>query len=75
METSTAELIRLRLALGWSQYRLASVAGLPRQTVAHVERGGKASLETLVRIAKALDAPLASFAPLAADLLEGVRLR
>jgi transcriptional regulator with XRE-family HTH domain len=75
MDTFSAELVRLRSERQWTAYRLASEAGLPRQTVSGVERRGRATLETLVRLAKALDVPVATLSPTAADLLDGVRVR
>jgi transcriptional regulator with XRE-family HTH domain len=47
---------RLREARSWSQQTLASRAGLAIRTVANVERGQDATLETLRRLAIELGA-------------------
>lgn len=44
----------LRLAKGWSQEQLATIAGLSTRTVQRIENGEQASLETLTAIAAAL---------------------
>ena len=49
----------LRLARGWSQAELASVAGMTQSAVARFEAGGTVpTLPILGRIARALDADL-----------------
>lgn len=49
------ELIRTeREALGVSQDKLAQVAGVSRNGLAIIERGGNAQIESLMSIAKAL---------------------
>ena len=57
---------------GMSQGELGRQAGLSRLTVYAAYRGKPVSLETLVKIARALDVPLAEIAPDAAKALEGV---
>ena len=48
-----------RTALGWTQEHLAENIGVSTSFVGHVERGSrKASLETLVSLANALDVSL-----------------
>ncbi|NSL15343.1 helix-turn-helix domain-containing protein [Serratia marcescens] len=44
----------LRLAKGWSQEQLATIAGLSTRTVQRIENGEQASLETLTAISAAL---------------------
>lgn len=45
-----------RLQLGWTQERLAKEIGVSTSFIGHVERGSrKASLETLVAMANAMD--------------------
>lgn len=56
METLT-KLAILRAERGWTQGRLATEAGLSRNTVARLERGEGASLLTLVALAQALEVP------------------
>lgn len=71
MQTATGVTeIRKRQNLSISQ--LALKAGVSRVTVYAVENGEPVSLETLVRIATALDVPLANIAPEAAERIEGV---
>jgi transcriptional regulator with XRE-family HTH domain len=52
---------RLREAKSWSQAHLADAAALNIRTVQRIERGGPASAETILSLAAALDADLASF--------------
>lgn len=42
---------KLRIDRGWSQETLAEVSGLSVRTIQRLERGGKASLETLTALA------------------------
>ena len=44
-----------RIDKGWSQETLAQVSGLSVRTVQRIERGGKASLETMNALAAVLD--------------------
>ena len=55
MSIDADRLRRLREARAWSQEQLAEVAGLSVRTVQRVERGGKASLETRMALAAALE--------------------
>lgn len=45
---------KLRIEKGWSQETLAEVSGLSVRTIQRIERGGKASLETLNALAAVL---------------------
>ncbi|MFH8405984.1 helix-turn-helix domain-containing protein [Streptomyces sp. NPDC018019] len=55
-----------RRCRGWSQERLAEAAGVSLGTVRKLEQGGVARVETLVRLAEALDVDTAAlFAPAA----------
>lgn len=48
-----------RIGLGWTQERLSEMIGVSTSFVGHVERGSrKASLETLVSLANALNVSL-----------------
>ncbi|MCB1045075.1 MAG: helix-turn-helix transcriptional regulator [Acidobacteria bacterium] len=50
-----ANLVQLRRVRGWSQADLATLAGLPRSTIAHLETGGgNPTLATVSGLAKAL---------------------
>ncbi|TQI80168.1 2TM domain-containing protein [Serratia fonticola] len=44
----------LRVAKGWSQEQLATIAGLSTRTIQRIENGEQASLDTLAAIASAL---------------------
>ena len=46
---------KLRIDRGWSQETLAEVAGLSVRTVQRIERGGKASLDSMGALAAAFD--------------------
>lgn len=48
----------LRAERGWTQEHLASVSGVGVRTVQRLEAGGDASLETLRRVAAALEVPV-----------------
>jgi transcriptional regulator with XRE-family HTH domain len=50
---------KLRLERGWSQETLAEVSGLSVRTIQRLERGGKASLESLSSLAATFEIPLA----------------
>ena len=50
---------KLRLERGWSQETLAEVSGLSVRTIQRLERGGKASLESLSSLAATFGIPLA----------------
>jgi len=53
------EVRRRRLALGWSQERLAGAADLNRSYMGEIERGSVTpSLETAAKLARALGVPL-----------------
>lgn len=49
------EVRRLRRARGWSQTRLATMAGISRQTLSELERGRPPQPSTLDRVARALE--------------------
>lgn len=49
-----------REARGWSRADMTAASGVPASTVQQVEGGGNSELRTLVRLAQALDLPLAS---------------
>ena len=49
---------KLRLERGWSQETLAEVSGLSVRTIQRLERGGKASLESLSSLAATFGIPL-----------------
>ncbi len=51
---------KLRLEKGWSQETLAEVSGLSVRTIQRIERGGKASLETLGALASVFDVDIAT---------------
>ena len=57
---------------GLSQAQLRHRTGLARQTVTEAYYGRAVSLETMVRIARALDVPLKVLDPVAAQDLDGV---
>jgi len=44
-----------RTLRGWSQERLAAVAGMNRSSLAHIERGRQPTLRSAYAIARALD--------------------
>jgi transcriptional regulator with XRE-family HTH domain len=46
---------KLRLERGWSQETLAEISGLSVRTIQRLERGGKASLESLSALAAAFE--------------------
>ncbi len=49
---------KLRLDRGWSQEDLAEISGVSVRTVQRIERGGRASLETLKCLAAAFEAEI-----------------
>jgi len=53
----------LRRQKGWTQRTLSSVSGVPLGTLRDYEQGkdGGRKIETLMRLAKALDAPMEEF--------------
>lgn len=51
---------KLRLGRGWSQETLAEVSGLSVRTIQRLERGGKASLETLSALAAVFELDVAN---------------
>ena len=58
---------RARTKKGWSQEHLGEVCGLHRTEISLLERAGRdPRLETIVKIARALDIP-------ASELLTGIR--
>ncbi len=61
------KLRKLRLERGWSQETLAELSGLSVRTVQRIERGHKASLESLQALAATLDINLAEIS-MAAEL-------
>jgi transcriptional regulator with XRE-family HTH domain len=62
-------LAELLAAHGLSGFRLARRTGLARATVHKAIHGRPVSLDTLVRIAAALDVPLGRLSPMAAELV------
>lgn len=44
-----------RVARGWSQDKLAKLAGLPQPTISRAERNGSATTDIALRIAAALE--------------------
>jgi len=54
-ETRIAE---LRLERGWTQERLSEASGITVRTVQRLEAGNDASLDTLSRVARALEVPV-----------------
>lgn len=59
-----ARLKELREAAGVSQYRLAQLSGLAKQTLSQLEKGSNdPSWETVLKLAKALGVSVAEFAP------------
>ncbi len=64
------ELKRIRNERGWSQRRLATEAGVDQVTVNHIETGKRSpNVETLEKLARALDVEVADFFPKAEPLL------
>lgn len=53
---------KLRIERGWSQETLAEVSGLSVRTIQRIERGGKASLETLGALAAVLEVEISTLA-------------
>lgn len=51
---------KLRLERGWSQETLAEISDLSVRTIQRIERGGKASLESLSALAAAFDVDVAT---------------
>lgn len=51
-------IVDLRTQRGWTQERLADASGITVRTVQRLEAGNDASLDTLSRVAKALDVPV-----------------
>lgn len=69
----TAPLLNeVRRRRGMPMAELARRAGVSRNTLYYVERGTGVSLDTLVKIAAALEVPLVEISPSAADLVKGV---
>lgn len=60
MNSTSSQIVRLRNARDWSQYRLSREAGVAAQTIWEIESGRTNSprLVTLERIAKALGVSL-----------------
>lgn len=56
-------LARIRLLKGHSQASLARASHCGRSTIARVERGNAPRIETAIRIARALDEPVAACFP------------
>ena len=48
----------LRLERGWSQEQLAEISGVSTRTIQRIERGGKASLESLKCLAAVFETPI-----------------
>lgn len=51
---------KLRLNKGWSQETLAEVSGISVRTIQRLERGGNASLESLMALAAVFEVDIAS---------------
>jgi transcriptional regulator with XRE-family HTH domain len=51
-------IVDLRTQRGWTQERLAETSGITVRTVQRLEAGNDASLDTLTRVAKALEVPV-----------------
>ncbi|MFT2749652.1 helix-turn-helix domain-containing protein [Clavibacter sp. Sh2036] len=51
-------IVDLRTQRGWTQERLAEASGITVRTVQRLEAGNDASLDTLTRVANALDVPV-----------------
>lgn len=56
-----------REARGWSRADMTAASGVPTSTVQQVEGGGNSELRTLVRLARALELPLAPLIARASD--------
>lgn len=57
-----------RIDRGWSQEKLADLAGLPQPTISRAERSGSATSAVAIRIARALDSTVEElFAEVADD--------
>ncbi|PIE16084.1 MAG: XRE family transcriptional regulator [Rhodobacterales bacterium] len=48
----------LRIERGWSQEQLAEISGVSSRTIQRIERGGKASLESLKCLAAVFETPI-----------------
>lgn len=57
----------LRCERGMTVVSLAKAAGMSRVTLYAIERGEPVSIDLLIRLAKALEVPLATIAPDAAE--------
>jgi len=57
---------------GMTHTELSRRSGLSRQTIADAYHSRPVSLETIIKIARALGVPLAPVSPRAAELLGGV---
>lgn len=62
-----------RLTRGWSQLRLAHEAGTTQDRISEIEGGAIPSLETVQRLARALDLSL-HFGPYCLDAIEADRV-
>ncbi|WP_043669467.1 helix-turn-helix domain-containing protein [Clavibacter michiganensis] len=51
-------IVDLRTQRGWTQERLAETSGITVRTVQRLEAGNDASLDTLTRVARALEVPV-----------------
>lgn len=51
---SAAAILEAREAAGLSQQKLADQSGVPKTTIARIEKGNNTSIETLTKIANAL---------------------
>lgn len=52
---------KLRLQRGWTQERLAELAGVNVRTIQRIERGGKSSLETKLALAAIFEVDVVTF--------------
>ncbi|MEX3009269.1 helix-turn-helix domain-containing protein [Hoeflea sp. TYP-13] len=53
---------KMRIDRGWSQETLAELTGLSVRTIQRIERGGKASLESLSALAAVFEVEIAALA-------------
>lgn len=69
---ATTKVRQLRSARGLSISKLADLTKLQRRTIYAAERGEQLSAETLIKLATALEVPLADIAPETARAIQVV---